>query len=491
MQKYTQIIIACIVLCTTYIEGQTCLSGNSVFNSQTEVDLFATNFPNCTEINGNVFIQGNVSNLNAFNNIVKINGNLTIISTSLSQGNIFPNLQEVVKSLFISNAFITNLNGFNSLTTVNNKIEIYGNNGIMSINSFNALTKTDTITIGQEVNVQNAFTQIQKLKSLKLETYGLPTQNLQVSGPNSFNAVTKCDKIQMYGLQNTNLNFLSNLDTVSNEFFIIFLPNLTSLSGLSSLSLVKNMSISGCEDLTNLNLPSTAKINSITVSGNGALTSLAGLPPITQLDQLAIVDNLVLTSLEGLNSLNTVKNVFYLYQNPVLNDISALDNLKIVGSDVNIYDNPNLNACCKIASLVTKNRILGQVQIYDNGEECSSLLDILGIYCSDLDEDEIFDEDDNCPNDPNDDQDDADNDGVGDACDNCPLISNANQADANNDGVGDACQSVSGVGSMQISSDVYVDNSLRGVILKSSNGFCYRIKVNNKGKLSSKKITCP
>ena len=71
---------------------------------------------------------------------------------------------------------------------------------------------------------------------------------------------------------------------------------------------------------------------------------------------------------------------------------------------------------------------------------------------TDTDGDGIYDHLDNCPNTPNANQADADNDGVGDVCDNdadndgvidsldnCPSIANASQADADNDGIGDAC----------------------------------------------------
>ncbi|MFD1062734.1 choice-of-anchor B family protein [Winogradskyella litorisediminis] len=70
----------------------------------------------------------------------------------------------------------------------------------------------------------------------------------------------------------------------------------------------------------------------------------------------------------------------------------------------------------------------------------------------DTDDDGVADEDDNCPNTPNPNQEDADNDGIGDACngdsdndgvldvnDNCPDNANPNQEDADNDGIGDVC----------------------------------------------------
>ncbi len=74
---------------------------------------------------------------------------------------------------------------------------------------------------------------------------------------------------------------------------------------------------------------------------------------------------------------------------------------------------------------------------------------------SDRDGDGWFDDEDNCPLDPNPSQADADadgvgdacdcggvdsdGDGIGDACDNCPAVANADQADGDGDGVGDAC----------------------------------------------------
>jgi MYXO-CTERM domain-containing protein len=65
----------------------------------------------------------------------------------------------------------------------------------------------------------------------------------------------------------------------------------------------------------------------------------------------------------------------------------------------------------------------------------------LGGVCGDEfgDVDGICQGDDNCPEVPNPDQNDADEDNVGDACDNCPNAANPGQEDGDGDGDGDAC----------------------------------------------------
>ena len=83
---------------------------------------------------------------------------------------------------------------------------------------------------------------------------------------------------------------------------------------------------------------------------------------------------------------------------------------------------------------------------------------IHGFILNDYDNDNVANEDDNCPFETNPNQADADMDGVGDACDsstndadgdtvvnandNCPFVNNPDQADADMDGIGDACDKV-------------------------------------------------
>ena len=74
--------------------------------------------------------------------------------------------------------------------------------------------------------------------------------------------------------------------------------------------------------------------------------------------------------------------------------------------------------------------------ILDNEDNCP---EISNSNQTDTDADDIGDACDNCPNVANPGQDDGDSDGIGSACDNCPLDSNPDQLDSDGDGVGDLC----------------------------------------------------
>lgn len=65
--------------------------------------------------------------------------------------------------------------------------------------------------------------------------------------------------------------------------------------------------------------------------------------------------------------------------------------------------------------------------------------DALATTLADFDGDGIPDGLDNCPSDPNPEQEDLDGDGTGDICDNCPSAANPAQEDQDKDGIGDLC----------------------------------------------------
>ena len=75
MKKLKLIILISvhISLLTFHLFSQPCLPDGITFNTQTQIDSFQVNFPNCTEIEGGVKIEGNdIINLDGLNVISSI-----------------------------------------------------------------------------------------------------------------------------------------------------------------------------------------------------------------------------------------------------------------------------------------------------------------------------------------------------------------------------------------------------------------------------------
>ena len=85
------LFVASSVSAQTIQPCSTCLPEGITFTTQSQIDNFQTNYPGCTEIEGNVTIksQFDITNLNGLNLLTAIGGNLTLDSnntlTSLSR----------------------------------------------------------------------------------------------------------------------------------------------------------------------------------------------------------------------------------------------------------------------------------------------------------------------------------------------------------------------------------------------------------------------
>ncbi len=137
-------------------------------------------------------------------------------------------------------------------------------------------------------------------------------------------------------------------------------------------------------------------------------------------------------------------------------------------------------------------------------ELTSGFSDTLVVMGSDVDGDNIVDTLDNCINIPNPDQTDTDSDDVGDICDNCLSNYNPIQSDVDGDGIGDLCDSEFitsqnvGIGIESAATklhikggSLFVDSETGSLILKSPNGGCWMLQVDNEGNLSVVQVDCP
>ena len=79
MKKLTASILLAIFAFLSVSSQSPCLKEEIIFYFQEQIDSFQTNYPNCTEIEGDVIINGlDITNLNGLSALTSIGGNLEI-----------------------------------------------------------------------------------------------------------------------------------------------------------------------------------------------------------------------------------------------------------------------------------------------------------------------------------------------------------------------------------------------------------------------------
>lgn len=349
-----------------------CPTGNVTLTSQAEVDAFVTQYPNCTEIDGNLSISGTATNnLTALNNITAINGQLSINGTNITNGNIFNNLTSVTGMINIqSNPVLSDLSGFNALVSTPNTIQVNNNQSLTQISGFNALT-----TVGQNLsvigalvnplplnsisgfsNVQSvgyllirntALTNLSQLSSLQSINFGLSIDNnplltsiaalsnctnamngngtspfrifenhalVSLNGIN-FSSVTNSSVVKISGLHLVEtINELSSLQGNFPEVDVSVMPVLQNLNGFSNITGIGKLILNNNPLIASLPSWNLTQLEHLSISNMPSLTSIATLSGVTSMgnatDINAIVfnQNTQLSNLTGLHNLTNLNN---------------------------------------------------------------------------------------------------------------------------------------------------------------------------------------
>ena len=136
---YFLIFVLFIVKSTT---AQSCLPDGIFFSSQSEIDNFKENYPDCTEIEGYVEINGSgISNLDSLHQITSIGGYFEIYDVpDLSSIDGLSALTSIGSGrLLIHGSAITSLHGLENLVSVPG-LRIDGNAVLSSLQGLNSLT---------------------------------------------------------------------------------------------------------------------------------------------------------------------------------------------------------------------------------------------------------------------------------------------------------------------------------------------------------------
>ena len=238
-----KIIPFILLILNLNVKAQPCITNGITFTTQSQIDDFPTQYPNCTEIQGNLEIDGgaNITNLNGLSNIIKIDGNIEVydntnltsfvgleqleiitgdfdvINNGLINFTGLNNLNEVKGFVWIdSHTALENFEGLNNLTEVGDFFEIWDN---LALTTLEGLENLETIQGGFHLNYNPLLVNLNGLEKL-YSTGGRFVLN---------------DHPQL-----ENLDALINLRHIGETFRIQSCQNLKTLNGLDGLISVAN-----------------------------------------------------------------------------------------------------------------------------------------------------------------------------------------------------------------------------------------------------------
>jgi hypothetical protein len=286
--------------------------GNYFFLSQSDINNFRTNYPDCKDLGGQVYIKGNdIVSLNGLNRVRSIKGDLEIDSCRL----------------------LGSLAGLDSLTSVGNSLNIFGNNALSGLTGLDNL-KTVGWSLG--INHNPLLTSLSGLNKLTLTKGG------------------------MYIEDNSGLINLDGLENISSTSWIIITdnPKLTSLASLKNVNSVdgdlwiwNNYALQSLNGLHNI---TSVGNGYLWIEGNTVLKDLKGLSKLTTIKgSLDISYNPSLTNFSGLEYLKSIGFDFWVYSNDSIRNFNGLENLTSVGRDLWVLDNHSLISLVGIGNIDT------------------------------------------------------------------------------------------------------------------------------------------
>ena len=371
MKKIFLVLISLFTL-HSYTYSQGCLPEGITFTTQEQIDNFQFNYPGCTEIIGDIYMQGNsITNLYGLDVLTSTGGSFEINSCiNLESLTGLDGLISVGGDLVIKiNWILENLGGLNGIITIGGNLFIINNNNLQNLSGLESLS-----TIGGLFYIveNNSLTNLKELTNLE-EIGGDMAIGYNI-GLESLVGLEDINHISISNIYISENPNLSACDVQSICNYIADPQGTLSLQGnafgCNSIIEIENDCLNNClpggitfttqAEIDNFqtNYPGCAEIEgNVTIGdwGSTDITNLDSLIYIVNINGgLSIESNPLLTSLTGLNNLTTIGGYLMIgnWEHPNINleSLEGLGNLTSVEGDVYIESNP-LNSLDGLISL--------------------------------------------------------------------------------------------------------------------------------------------
>ncbi len=382
----SEIIAAC--------SEQSACPPNLFFFSQMGVNDFPNSYPDCTEIEGDLYIASqdyelvsDVSDLTPLSQLTRIGGTLNITG----------------------NPLLPNVNGLENITIIGGKVEVSNNDNLLDING---LSGVQSFVKGINVSYNSSLSECSVPFICNHDTNIYVTTSYNASGCDSYaeaqsgctampcqsgdiilntqqqvdnfaatyggycyegtlqigstsGGLTDIDDLRPLSdltyvnnlsIQRTNLRDLSGLEQlhVDDDLTIVLNPNLINVDALNCISnLGGQLHIGYNKELVTLDgLSGLSAANSVRINNNNKLASLSALDNLEEVSELIIQNNPMLTSLRGLHEARdtTLTNII-ITSNPLLEACAFSNICTYLSNDgSNIIQN-NAPGCANYADL--------------------------------------------------------------------------------------------------------------------------------------------
>lgn len=171
-----------LLLSIVFTSNAQCPTGGFVLSTQAEVNAFAVNYPNCTQIAGNLQIgstvaasPSNITDLTPLSNITQVIGTLYIQNNGVLQNLNGLNITNVGGNLYIggdyndkTNLVLQDISALSSITSVGGWLTIQKN---LSLTNLNGLQNLATVAHDIYINDNDVLTDISVLQNTSFNAY--------------------------------------------------------------------------------------------------------------------------------------------------------------------------------------------------------------------------------------------------------------------------------------------------------------------------------
>ncbi|MCH9659340.1 MAG: T9SS type A sorting domain-containing protein, partial [Bacteroidetes bacterium] len=353
-----------------------CPSEEIMLTTQAEIDAFAANYPNCTNLQNQLTIDGlnsTISNLEALS--VLENGQTIYIGyTEITSLSGLHNIETLGELSLWFNPNIEDLSGLDAMQSIG-RLECYVNNSLTSLNGVENVLTIGDLNLFENDNLAD-ISQIDFIDALASLTLG---GNALSTFTGLENLQSVAGDVSLSNELTLNFNELSNLQTIGGSLFITnnqFLEDITAFSNVQSLTSLFVTDNPSLNDLSGINNVQEVS-DHLRIGFNGNFSDLSVLSNLVSVVDLDIYENPNLQSLDGLENLQEISGTLQILNNPILTNLEGLNNVST--SEVNtvaIANNPTLSACSVDFVCGVIENVLVAKTILNNSAGCNGLQEI-------------------------------------------------------------------------------------------------------------------